>query len=186
MRGLYVALVAVLVMAGAGCAPPPPDESVPAMADDGVATALREAWQAARLNLEESAEQLAEADYDFRPVEGVRSFGQLLTHVAGANYVFCSAARGEAAPHGEDGFEDVVTSRAEIIETLGASLAYCDTAYDAATDASLAELVDRPFNGGPGPRAHVLMGNIGHLNEHYGNLVTYFRLRGMIPPSSRR
>jgi hypothetical protein len=69
---------------------------------------------------------------------------------------------------------------------LEESMAYCDAAYQAATDTSLAETVEQPFGGGPGPRAAALLGNIDHLNEHYGNLVTYFRLNGIVPPSSRR
>ena len=171
-----------------GCTPPPAEESMvePTGDADAISSSIRDAWAAARLNLKESSEQMEADGYGFQPTADVRTFGQLLTHVAGANYTFCSASLGETSPNGEDSFEDTVTDRADIIRVLEESLAYCDRAYDAATDASLAETVEQPFGGGPGPRSAALIGNIVHLNEHYGNLVTYFRLNGLVPPSSRR
>lgn len=191
------AFCASLVLSVAvGCAPAPanpdaaPAPATPAAASpaaaDAVSGAIRNAWQAARLNIRESADLMVEADYGFRPVDSVRTFAQMLTHVAGANYTFCSAARGETSPQGEDSFENKVTARADIIRVLDESLVYCDAAYTGATDASLAETIAQPFGGGDGPRAAALIGNIGHLNEHYGNLVTYFRVKGIVPPSSRR
>lgn len=182
-----VPLIALAVVAG--CAPSPPEEEVaaePAGDPNPISMSLKDAWATARLNLRESSEQMEAAGYAFQPTADVRTFGQLLTHVAGANYTFCSAALGEASPNGEDSFEDTVTDRAEIIRVLEESLAYCDRAYDAATDASLSDTVEQPFGGGSGPRSAVLIGNIVHLNEHYGNLVTYFRINGLVPPSSRR
>lgn len=177
----------VAVLLAASSAATIPMLATPAsQAPNPVSESLRQGWQSARLNMKESAELLPAADYAFRPVDSVRTFGQLFTHVAGANYVFCAAAKGEPPPHAEDAFENKVTERAEIIRVLAESLAYCDAAYDAATDRSLAEMVTQPFGGGRAARAGALMGNVGHLNEHYGNLVTYFRIRGIVPPSSRR
>jgi hypothetical protein len=69
---------------------------------------------------------------------------------------------------------------------LAESLAYCDAAYDEATDRSLADMVAQPFGGGTAARARALMGNVSHRKEHYGHLVTDFRMRGNGPPSSRR
>src|SRR5688500_8334896 len=66
-----------------------------------VAAGVRTAWDGAKRNLTRSAEQMPESDYNFRPVDTVRTFGQILAHVAGANYVFCSAAKGEKSPHAE-------------------------------------------------------------------------------------
>jgi hypothetical protein len=184
-----VTAAAVLVIGGVawpGCAPAPaPAPEATSPAPTVVSAALRQSWQSARTNIAQSAELMAEADYGFRPVDSVRSFGQILAHLAGANYVFCAAAKGEAPPHAEDAFEETVTSRDEIIKVLGESLTYCDAAYDAATDASLAETVTLPFDQGDGARAAALFSNVGHLNEHYGNLVTYFRIKGIVPPSSR-
>ncbi len=129
---------------------------------------------------------MPEADYAFKPTEQVRTFGQILAHVAGANYVFCSAAKAEKSPFTEDHFEKSATTKAAIVKALSDSIAYCDTAYTGLTDAKAAETIAMPFGMGNAPRASALIGNTGHLQEHYGNLVTYFRIKGMVPPSSRR
>jgi uncharacterized damage-inducible protein DinB len=151
-----------------------------------VSQAIRNSWKNAKRNITESAEQMAEADYSFRPVDSVRTFGQILAHVAGASYVYCSGARREKSPFSEGDFEKTATTKAAIVKALGDSIAYCDAAFDALTDASAGELVANPFGEGQFARATALLNNTNHLNEHYGNLVTYFRIKGMVPPSSRR
>ena len=150
-----------------------------------VAAGVRTAWDGAKRNLTRSAELMPESDYSFRPVDTVRTFGQILAHVAGANYVFCSAAKGEKSPHEEAAFEKTATTRAQIIKALGESIAYCDAAYAALDDKRAGETVELPFGMGKGARALPLILNTGHLQEHYGNLVTYFRVKGMVPPSSQ-
>lgn len=149
-----------------------------------ISSALRSEWSTAERYIKQSADVMDEANYSFKPVDSVRSFGAILAHVAGANYVFCSAAKGEKSPHAEDEFEKSATTKAQIVKALNDSLAYCDGVFAAATDQSLAEMV--PFGRRPVARAEALVGNISHLNEHYGNLVTYFRIKGIVPPSSRR
>jgi uncharacterized damage-inducible protein DinB len=151
-----------------------------------IAASLRKAWTSAKTNLVQSAEVMPEANYAFKPVDSVRSYGAILAHVAGANYVFCAAALGQKPPHAEDEFEKSATTRAAIVKALGDSMAYCDKAFEAATDRSLAEAIEMPFGMGKDTRASALMGNVGHLNEHYGNLVTYMRMKGVVPPTSRR
>jgi uncharacterized damage-inducible protein DinB len=150
-----------------------------------VAAGVRTAWDGAKRNLTRSAELMPDADYSFRPVDTVRTFGQILAHVAGANYVFCSAAKGEKSPHAEAAFEKTATTRAQIIKALNDSIAYCDAAYASLDDKRAGETIDLPFGMGKGARALPLMLNTGHLQEHYGNLVTYFRVKGMVPPSSQ-
>lgn len=162
------------------------DQTRGAAGGDTLARSIRKAWDDAKLNIKESADQMAEANYAFKPVDTVRTFGQILSHLAGANYVFCSAAKGEKTPHAEDAFEKTATTRPQIIKALTDSLAYCDSAYAAFDDRRLAEPVAMPFTSAQDSRAQALLGNIGHLNEHYGNLVTYFRIKGLVPPSSRR
>ena len=157
-----------------------------------IAAGLRQTWDGAKRNITQSAEVMPEANYGFRPTvekpssDGaqVRTFGQILAHVAGASYVFCAAAKGEPSPHAEDAFEKTATTRAAIITAVADSMAYCDTAF-ALADGRLAETIDLPFGMGKASRATALVMNVGHLNEHYGNLVTYFRIKGIVPPSSR-
>ena len=149
-----------------------------------VSQAIREGWNGAKQNIGGSAKAMPEDKYGFKPVPTVRSFGEILAHIAGANFVFCAAARGEKSPHAEDAFEKTAKTRAEIVKALEDSFKYCDAAYAAADDRKLGETIAEPFGGGQTPRATVLMGNTGHLQEHYGNLVTYLRINGLVPPSS--
>jgi uncharacterized damage-inducible protein DinB len=151
-----------------------------------ISQSLRDTWESAKRNINESAAQMPEADYAFRPSESVRTFGEIIAHVAGASYVYCSAARGEKSPHEEADFEKTAKTKPEIIKVLNDSNAYCDAAFKALTDRTAAESVPAAFGGKDAPRLSPLMRNVGHLNEHYGNLVTYFRIKGMVPPSSRR
>jgi uncharacterized damage-inducible protein DinB len=161
--------------------------AVPALAQgDAMSGAVKKSWDAAKQNITESAAQMPEADYAFKPVDSVRTFGQIIAHVAGANYVFCAATTGEKPPHSEDEFEKNAKTKAEIVKALGDSVAYCDAKYAALTDAAGGKVVDMPFGMGKAAAAYPLMLNTGHVNEHYGNLVTYFRIKGMVPPSSKR
>ena len=150
-----------------------------------VAKAIQSDWASARRNIAESAQLMPEDKFMFKPVDSVRTFGAILAHLAGANYVFCASAKAVPSPHAEDEFEKGATTRAAIIKALNESLVYCDDAYAKYDDAQLAEMVKAPFSDGQQPRAQSLIGNTSHKSEHYGNLVTYFRINGIVPPSSR-
>lgn len=135
-----------------------------------------------RTNIMATAELLDEELYAFRPTDEVRSMGEILAHVANAQYLFCSAAAGEESPQTEN-FEETRTSKAGIIEALEMGFGYCDGVYDAMTDDAGSRSVD--FFTGPNTAFGVLAFNSAHNYEHYGNLVTYMRLNGIVPPSSR-
>jgi len=132
--------------------------------------------------LTRTAEKVDEALYSFKPTPEVRSFGQLIGHVAEDHYVFCSAALGEKPP--VEGIEKSKTTKAELVKALADSVAYCGKAYSAMTDASGAEVLS--FFGQKMPRLSILDFNVAHDYEHYGNLVTYMRLKGIVPPSSEK
>jgi uncharacterized damage-inducible protein DinB len=155
-----------------------------AQAGQPITQSLRTSWDGAKKNLVQSAEVMPEANYSFKPVDAVRTFGQILGHVAGANYVFCAAAKGEKAPFNEGAFEKLPT-KAAIAKAVADSVAYCDGALAATDDRKLADTIEMPFGMGKAARASAFVINIGHVNEHYGNLVTYFRIKGIVPPSSR-
>jgi uncharacterized damage-inducible protein DinB len=186
LSGVTFGGVAVVVISlGAG---PVAAQSRPAAAasDNPISQAIRSTWDGAKGNVNQSAEQMPEADFSFKPTDQVRTFGQILAHIAGANYVFCSAARGEKSPFAEDHFEKLGKAKADIVKALTESMTYCDAAYTSLTDRSAAEGITMPFGMGSAARASALINNAVHLQEHYGNLVTYFRIKGMVPPSSRR
>ena len=150
-----------------------------------ISDALRGQWDGAKKNIHDSAVDVPEAIYSFKPVDSVRTFGQIVAHTAGANYEFCSAAKGEKSPQAENAFESLAT-KAAIVKAYDDSVAYCDGVVKALTDKTATDTITMPFGMGKAPRITALMANIGHLNEHYGNLVTYMRLKGIVPPTSRR
>lgn len=128
----------------------------------------------------QSAEKMPEDAYGFKPTDSVRSFGQIIGHVADAQYAFCSPILGEKNPGLK--IEQTKTAKADLVAALKDAIAYCDKAYAALTDADAAQTVT--FFGGPTPKLSVLSVNIAHGAEHYGNLVTYLRLKNIVPPSS--
>ena len=129
--------------------------------------------------LVKSAEMMPEANYSFKPTPEVRSFGQLIGHLANANYAVCATAKGEKSPAVQD-FEKN-TEKAALVQGLKDALAYCDAVYKM-TDAQLsgpAELFGMKMT-----RLGFAFMNVTHDNLHYGNLITYLRLKGLTPPSS--
>ena len=149
-----------------------------------ITAALRSTWNSAKTNVRRSADVMPEAKYNFKPVDGVRTYGALLAHIAGASYEFCAAAKGEKAPHAEDEFEKSAKTKADIVKALDGAIAYCDEVYTSLDDAKSAEMGPGAFGGPQVARAANLIGNTGHFQEHYGNLVTYLRINGLVPPSS--
>ena len=151
-----------------------------------VSDAIRKDWDAAKRNIRESADQMPADGYAFKPVDSVRTFAQQIGHVAGVNYLYCGAASGDTTERAEDAIEKSATTKDALVKALGESIAYCDKVYAGLTDASAVQQIALPFGGGQGARVSLLLGNTTHNNEHYGNLVTYFRIKGMVPPSSKR
>jgi uncharacterized damage-inducible protein DinB len=129
-----------------------------------------------------SAEKMPEESYSFKPVDTVRSYGQLVGHLADAQYLFCSIALGEKNPGLN--IEKTKTSKADLIAALKEAEAYCDKAYDTMTDAAGAQTVK--LFGNDAPKLDVLVVNNMHNMEHYGNMVTYMRIKGIVPPTSEQ
>jgi uncharacterized damage-inducible protein DinB len=118
--------------------------------------------------------------YSFKPTPDVRSFGQLVGHVADANYMFCAQASGEANP--SKNIEKTKTSKADLVSAIKDSVAYCSKVFDNMTDASGSQMTKfRSFNLA---KLTILSLNTAHTDEHYGNMVTYLRLKGIVPPTS--
>lgn len=127
-----------------------------------------------------SAEKMPEENYGFKPTDAVRSYGQIIGHVADSQYAFCSSVLGEKNPAPK--VEQTKTSKVDLIAALKTAFAYCDKAYDGLTDASAIQMVKSI--GGDTPKLGVLATNNLHTIEHYGNLVTYMRMKNIVPPTS--
>jgi uncharacterized damage-inducible protein DinB len=150
-------------------------------ANAAVSTA-RMLWEQPTQYITTIAEELPESTYAYRPTPEVRSLGQMIGHVAGAQNLLCAAALGEPTK-AEDEIERTRTTKAGLVAALKASTKYCARAY-AQTDRAV-EQMTKVF-GQERTRLYALGLNANHNAEHYGSLVTYLRLNGIVPPSSRR
>lgn len=147
----------------------------------GAVAVASSVWSSTIDNIVKSAEQMPEANYSFKPTPETRSFGQLIGHVAGAQYAYCSAAMGDK-PASEGDIEKTKTSKADLVAAIRASTEYCRRAYKQ-SDAA-ARKMTKVF-GEDRSRLYALIGNASHDAEHYGNIVTYLRMNKMVPPSSQ-
>jgi uncharacterized damage-inducible protein DinB len=132
-------------------------------------------------NIVKSADKVPEAKYSFAPTDGVRTFGQILAHVADGQYEFCGAAK--EGPRTQKDIEHTAKTKAEIVAALNEAFAFCDAVYAGLTDATASTTIPG-FGGQKFTRLSFLDFNVAHTSEHYGNLVTYMRILGMVPPSS--
>jgi uncharacterized damage-inducible protein DinB len=186
MRHAMLVLVVVLTASSAAFGQTS-DAGVGAVLSPSTAVSVNNMHMTIRRNLIEAAEAMPAADYAFKPTPQVRSFAQLIAHVAMANYFFCSTAKGEPIPIMIN-LEQTVTDKPGAAKALGDALSYCDAAYKETTDANANQQVKVSGPGGntQTTRALVLMFNTTHNNEHYGNVVLYLRLKGIVPPSTAR
>lgn len=176
-----VMAMAGLLMGVTGAAAQTP----PAAASGGpLSGALQRAYANVKRNITEAAEKMPEAEYGFRPVDTVRTFAGFVGHVADGAFAYCSLAKGDKNPNPTPGALDKLTTKAETVAALTKAFAYCDDVHNAMTDEKALALVKMGPN--ETPAVAVLFGNVSHLNEHYGNLVTYMRIKGLVPPSTER
>lgn len=154
----------------------------PAAGTSPLVASVRSGYDMVKGNVLKAIDQIPEEHWEFKPTPDVRSVGALFAHIADGNFGICAAGGGQKPPM--TGVEKTKKTKAEIKEALAASFAFCDAAFDGLTEARAGESVK--FFGGPSTRLAVLIFNGHHDWEHYGNLVTYMRLKGLVPPSSQR
>jgi uncharacterized damage-inducible protein DinB len=126
-----------------------------------------------------SADKIPDNLWSFQPTPEVRTVGQLFAHIADGQYEFCSAADGKPV---DKAIEKTAKTKAEIVAAVKDAFAYCDGVYAKMTDASAVEM--ETLFGLKSTRIGLMDFNTAHTMEHYGNLVTYMRLKGIVPPSS--
>jgi len=135
---------------------------------------LIDRWEQVGQKLVTMAEAIPEDKLDYRPVQGVRSFSEVLRHVAFWNcYVADRARGGRADDTGNELPEDKFFSKKQILDALKQSTADALAALQRHESELSAEM------------AEMLVTFIEHNSEHYGQMVVYFRLNGMVPPASR-
>ena len=127
-----------------------------------------------------SADKIPENLWSFQPTPEVRTIGQLFAHIAAASNHICAAAmdgKPSAVP-----VEKTATSKTEIVAALKREFAGCEADYAKMTPKSALQTID--VGGQKRTRIAEMDYEVAHTWEHYGNLVTYMRLKGIVPPSS--
>lgn len=152
--------------------------ALPAQTANPLSTELKQMYAGVKRNMTRAAEKMPEGDYGFKATSDIRTFGQLIGHVADSQARTCSALAGEAKQLGAS----QKTSKAELVAALAESFTMCDAVVDSLTDAKATEMVK--IGRGERSRLGALSGLVSHSNEEYGYLSVYMRLKGVIPPSS--
>lgn len=157
-----------------------PRTGVETPADNPLSTEMKQAYRSVKNNIIKSAEQMSDENYSFKPTSDIRSFGQVIAHIADSQMRTCSAVLGEQKSVNAAS----KTSKSDLFAALQDAFAECDKAYDPLVDADAAHMIKTPR--GERSKLGVLVGNLSHDNEQYGIMTVYLRLKGLIPPSSQR
>ena len=175
------AVAALFVLASAGGLQAQAPQAEKASAARPAAMGMSQIFGLAKANVLKSADQMPEEKYSFQATKEVRTFGQLLGHIADANNFFCATIAG--TPKQYEVVVEKLSTKADLTAALKKSFDACDAALAGVTDADLARPVDIFGNKANVAAAITLLSSHGW--EHYGNIVTYMRLNGMTPPSSQ-
>ena len=170
-----VGMVSVCVLASLANAQISPNLPNPITAQNPLTTTLSIFRSNMQDKIMKAADAMQESKYSYRPTKDVRSFAEILDHVAEISYALCSNVKGEAPP----ATASVKGSKTEIMAYLKGAFGYCDGVYSGFTDAHLNDPAD--FWGHKTNKMFILTQVANHDALHYGNLVTYLRLNGLEP-----
>lgn len=126
-----------------------------------------------------AAEKMPEEHYGFKPSPDVRSFASVVAHALETNYGACARMKGEKE-NPKKGLDANPPGKAAMVEAAKALTAYCAPIFEGLEVTTMIE----PAPGRSTPKLGTIYGIVGHNWEHYGNLVTYMRIKGVVPPSS--
>jgi len=138
-----------------------------------------------------AAEAMPEGKFEFAPTngefKGVRTFGQQIKHVAAVNYELAAAILEEKPPVdiGDESGPASVTSKADTLKYLSDSFSYVHKAIQTINERNLVETVRSPFGEGRVSRLGLATSVAWHGYDHYGQMVVYLRMNGIVPPASR-
>ena len=144
-----------------------------------------DSWNDIGRKLIAMAEDFPEDKYDFQPKPEQRSFAEQLLHAAGANYYFINLAEGKQPPAQEDPKRDQYKTKADIVSFVKKSFADGAAALQSKGEKGLNDTMDDPFAHQKVRVIDYAYGFIEHSGEHYGQLVVYYRMAGLVPPESR-
>jgi hypothetical protein len=198
LRTIFLLLVLCLAV-GAVAQPPQASGSAPAAQQPAqpaptVASVVDRQISTIEKQFVDLAEAMPEDKFNFTPeslnIKGseyktVRTFAFEVKHVATANYFFWSSVTGDKLPEGIKGPNgpDDLKSKAEIIKFLKDSFALGHKAAASLTTENIVEML--PFRQNKAPRLQLVTSPVPHAFDHYGQLVEYLRMNGIVPPASR-
>jgi uncharacterized damage-inducible protein DinB len=160
-------------------------KDTPVKPADSPSKVVLDSWNDIGRKLIAMAEDFPEDKYDFKPTPAQRSFAEQLLHMAGANYFFTSPAMGQKPPSEEDPKRDQYKSKADVVAFVKKSFADGAAAIKAKGDKGMSDMLVDPFSHQQVRISDMAYGFIEHCGEHYGQLVGYYRLSGLVPPESR-
>lgn len=171
-------LIAGSALLLAGCTP------APAPVESGQARELLETWMGQGNKLIELAEEFPAEKYDYQPTEDVRTFGEMLHHIAVVHFRYIRQEQGR--PFDREEFNpEKFTTKEDYVNLLKRAYQEGAELLQPKTDAQMLEPVKNPYGDYTSSRYAFWTQSVEHAAEHYGNLVTYYRLNGLVPPASR-
>ena len=181
-RGMMKLALAVMFTAIAAV-PASPQSPPPTERKLTLASEMIRGYTQIQRDLLEAAELMPDANYDFKPTPETRPFGQLIAHVALAQFLSCSYLQGGPSPKAAEK-DETPRSKAVLIALLKESATFCNPLVSAMTDESMVQLI----KAGPveGARGLLLAALNIHGNEMYGTIAVYLRLKGIVPPTTAR
>ena len=151
---------------------------------DSPSKVLLDSWNDIGRKLTAMAEDMPEDKYDFKPNPAQRSFAEQLLHASGANYYFISPVKGIDPPKGDPKRADFKT-KAALVDYVKKSFADGAALIQSKGDSGMGDLLIDPFSKNQARFSDFAWGFIEHSGEHYGQLVVYYRVVGLVPPESR-
>jgi uncharacterized damage-inducible protein DinB len=179
------AILGVLILAGFTAAQDTAKKNAAPKAAVSPSQALLDSWNDIGRKLVAMAEDFPEDKYDFKPVPAERSFAEQLLHAANSNYFFTNPALGQKPPAEEDPKRDQFKTKAAIVEFVKKAFADGAAAIKQKGDKGLNDLIVDPFANQQARVSDMAWGLLEHSGEHYGQLVVYYRVAGLVPPESR-
>ena len=141
-------------------------------------------WNDIGRKLTAMAEDFPEDKYEFKPTPAQRTFAAQLIHAAGSMYFFTDVVDGKKPRYTDDPKRDELKTKAQIVAFVKKSVEDGRAAIKAKGDKGMMDVMDAG-NGQMAPVYDLAYGLIEHSGEHYGQLVVYYRVAGLVPPESR-
>jgi len=156
-----------------------------------ITTVFRTRTMALQRNLAVAFDSIPEAKFSYKPTPAQLTIGYIAQHLASDNYFFCNnfgAMKATLSPKDSTTADSIKATwpKAELVDKLKASFAFCESAFAQLDDAKLADQISMTFNGQTrqSTRANMVLGHALDMADHYSQLANYMRLNNILPPTA--